>query len=310
MFTAIYKKDNKNYPITAPALNDSQVDKIRKDKIKFICQHCEEELLLKAGLIKIKHFAHVKNSDCPSYSESEIHRACKYTLYNQLKKQNNSVFLERRYDLSNQPNSEIKILEYKNTLRAISENHYHQEDLDFSRSNLVFYYERQVVIPDISIIHNNNLIAIEIQKTKINKAEFYARTLFYSKFNIPVIWIIPEQELYSCFPLNTPPNHLSFDRNIPSLWNEFKKFYFGKLYTWDPKTLLFKTWKTEKLSTHRTAWDEFGPTYDYIYHYKKLRNFKLCTQSSFDINNFARNNVSANEDFKIPFNALVWQPKN
>jgi competence CoiA-like predicted nuclease len=309
MLTAIYKKDNKHYPINAATLDDNQVDKIRKNKIRFYCQHCEEELLLKAGLIKIKHFSHVKNSDCPAYSESEIHHSCKYTIFQALKEQHNQVFLERRYDLSNQPNSEVKILQYQNTLRKISENYYEQNELEFSRSNLDFYLERQVAIPDISIIYNSNLIAIEIQKTKINKAEFFARTLFYSQFNIPVIWIIPEQELYSCFLHNKPHNPLSFDRNIPSLWNEFKKFYFGKLFTWNPETLLLKTWKTERLSTHRTAWDETGPTFDYIYHYKKLRNFKFCSQSTFDINNFSVNKVKANEEYRIPFDALVWQPK-
>ncbi|MEK4384890.1 competence protein CoiA family protein [Solibacillus sp. FSL W7-1464] len=54
-----------------PKLLPGELQRLKKQQ-SFYCPQCKERLLLKAGQIKIPHFAHQKNSDCDSlFSEGE-----------------------------------------------------------------------------------------------------------------------------------------------------------------------------------------------------------------------------------------------
>lgn len=62
---------------------------VQRDDGPFHCPECEEELILKAGRVKVAHFAHLPNSDC-SYAglpESAEHIEAKLEIYEALRVQ-------------------------------------------------------------------------------------------------------------------------------------------------------------------------------------------------------------------------------
>lgn len=72
-----------------------QLLKVRQTE-NFTCPGCGEPVILKLGEKRISHFAHLKSTSCPSFSEheSQYHLKGKMQLYEWLKRQSFSVELE------------------------------------------------------------------------------------------------------------------------------------------------------------------------------------------------------------------------
>lgn len=72
-----------------------------KNKKPFSCPECEDEVILRKGVVKIHHFAHKPPFSC-SYGqgESEEHRRCKYEIYNRLLKEDSVTGCEIEKNLN------------------------------------------------------------------------------------------------------------------------------------------------------------------------------------------------------------------
>lgn len=85
MLTAIRAKDG----VKVVASEES------KGNMPFACPECERPVLLKKGLVKIHHFAHVPLVTCAyGLGESEEHRQCKAKLYEILRQDNRVTWCE------------------------------------------------------------------------------------------------------------------------------------------------------------------------------------------------------------------------
>ncbi|PLT30371.1 competence protein CoiA [Peribacillus deserti] len=89
------KKQDGTYFSIKGRLQEGEVIKI-KNKGPYFCPCCEQNVILKAGKIKIPHFAHRDIDSCSSYAEpeSEYHLQGKLILYQWLADQGYKVFLE------------------------------------------------------------------------------------------------------------------------------------------------------------------------------------------------------------------------
>ena len=127
-----------------------------KQQHQFFCPQCKEQLILKAGQIKIPHFAHKNNSNClSSFSEGEstAHLLGKQHLYQLFTKLQLTPILEP----------------YLPQLRQR---------------------------PDLLISQNSKSYAIEFQCSSIANDLFRQRTTGYQKANITPIWLLHTPEKY------------------------------------------------------------------------------------------------------------------
>ncbi|WP_084781824.1 competence protein CoiA [Bacillus niameyensis] len=105
------------------SLVDSSEIPDKQRKMAFYCPACKEPLILKAGEIRIPHFAHKKNSECTtivSEPESLPHLMGKQHLFTYLKNRGLEVYLEyyladikQRPDLLFKQNGEYFVVEYQ-----------------------------------------------------------------------------------------------------------------------------------------------------------------------------------------------------
>lgn len=127
-----------------------------KQHHQFFCPQCKEQLLLKAGQIKIPHFAHQKNSNCHSLfseGESTAHLLGKQHLYQLFTKLQLTPVLEP-------------------------------------------YLPKLRQRPDLLISQNSEQFAIEFQCSPITKDLFLQRTTGYRKANIIPVWLLSTPEKY------------------------------------------------------------------------------------------------------------------
>ena len=69
---------------------------VTKQDGPFRCSACGSQMIVKKGLLKIAHFAHVSNTACEYGSgESEEHLAAKMSIYDSLKKKGINAILEK-----------------------------------------------------------------------------------------------------------------------------------------------------------------------------------------------------------------------
>ncbi|WP_179151933.1 competence protein CoiA [Oceanobacillus senegalensis] len=89
------KLENGNL-ITLIHLKRNEVHRLKDKKIKFYCPVCHHPVLIKAGPKTIPHFAHYKSEKCSSFDggEGTYHEQGKWLLYQWLKRQGLSAFLE------------------------------------------------------------------------------------------------------------------------------------------------------------------------------------------------------------------------
>ena len=121
-----------------------------KQQQSFFCPQCKEQLLLKAGQIKIPHFAHQKNSECDSLfseGESAAHLLGKQQLF------------------------------------------HHFSNLQL-RTVLEPYLPQLQQRPDLLLTFKNRQYAVEFQCSPIAKPSFQQRTSGYLHANITPIWIL------------------------------------------------------------------------------------------------------------------------
>ncbi|MFA1818936.1 competence protein CoiA [Virgibacillus oceani] len=83
-------------PVTLAMLTKAQINQLKQDRILFYCPACKQEVIIKAGIKTIAHFAHRSIAECPSHEggESVYHERGKLMLYQWLKSQGLSVQLE------------------------------------------------------------------------------------------------------------------------------------------------------------------------------------------------------------------------
>ncbi|MFS0874358.1 competence protein CoiA [Solibacillus isronensis] len=126
-----------------------ELQKLKKQQ-SFFCPQCKEQLLLKAGQIKIPHFAHQKNSECDSLfseGESAAHLLGKQQLF------------------------------------------HHFSNLQL-RTVLEPYLPQLQQRPDLLLTFKNRQYAVEFQCSPIAKPSFQQRTSGYLHANITPIWIL------------------------------------------------------------------------------------------------------------------------
>lgn len=141
------------------ALNEKgyKVSLARPDQAKhlrsihhFYCPICSEQVILKAGEIRIPHFAHRKNSDCHSgFSEPESYE------HLQGKQQLNEYFLEQGFEVS-----------------------------------LEHYLPKLKQRPDLLISKNGLQYAVEYQCSPISRSILQKRTDGYVRAGIRPFWIV------------------------------------------------------------------------------------------------------------------------
>jgi competence protein CoiA len=80
-------------------VDSTNIEKLKnlRDKKKFYCTGCKQQVILKLGTKKRPHFSHLKNSNCHAYSEPEsnYHLEGKIQLYHWLMAQRLHVELEK-----------------------------------------------------------------------------------------------------------------------------------------------------------------------------------------------------------------------
>ena len=132
-----------------------ELQRLKKQQ-SFFCPQCKEQLLLKAGQIKIPHFAHQKNSECDSLfseGESASHLLGKQQLFHQF--------------------SNLQ-------LRPILEP----------------YLPQLQQRPDLLITFKDRQYAIEFQCSPIAHPSFQQRTSGYLRAGITPIWILHTPEKF------------------------------------------------------------------------------------------------------------------
>ena len=73
-----------------------RADNITKEDGPFYCSFCKNKMMLKKGMVKVHHFAHFPNSNCPyAEGESEMHYQAKISLYNAACERNIKAELEK-----------------------------------------------------------------------------------------------------------------------------------------------------------------------------------------------------------------------
>ncbi|MDY0270585.1 competence protein CoiA [Trichloromonas sp.] len=71
-----------------------------KEESPFVCPRCKNELVIRKGNIKIHHFAHKPPFNCShGEGETEAHRRCKESIYNNLKSKTNVTHVDVEADL-------------------------------------------------------------------------------------------------------------------------------------------------------------------------------------------------------------------
>ena len=136
-------------------LPPDELQKLKKQQ-SFFCPLCRERLLLKAGQIKIPHFAHQKNSDCDSLfseGESAVHLLGKQQLF-QL----------------------FTVLQLSPVLEP--------------------YLSQLQQRPDLLIKFKDHQYAIEFQCSPIAHPSFQQRTSGYRNAGITPIWILHTPEKF------------------------------------------------------------------------------------------------------------------
>ncbi|WP_336045803.1 competence protein CoiA [Solibacillus ferritrahens] len=147
MLVALTEKQQLLYLTTK--LSEQDLQQLKQQR-QFYCPQCKEKLLLKAGQIKIPHFAHSKNSNCVSLfseRESAAHLLGKQQLFQLFTKLKLQPMLE---------------------------------------PYLPFLGQR----PDIFISKKDRQYAIEFQCSPISQELFLQRTKGYLKANITPIWLL------------------------------------------------------------------------------------------------------------------------
>lgn len=73
----------------------------KKDEKPFNCPSCQNEVILKKGMLRVDHFAHkVKTSCLYGFGESEKHRLCKMGIYESLKNHPRVRLIELEFSLN------------------------------------------------------------------------------------------------------------------------------------------------------------------------------------------------------------------
>jgi hypothetical protein len=88
-------------------ISDASLDLLRQlsDAHLLICPHCSGVLMLKAGQVRMHHFAHVNLADCAAIDhepESDSHRQGKMRLYQRFRHGARSAMLERHLPATDQ----------------------------------------------------------------------------------------------------------------------------------------------------------------------------------------------------------------
>lgn len=311
MLTSFFYKDGVPIQIASLKLTENDIAKIRKQKLKFRCPVCGEETIFKSGLKKIAHFAHLAKSDCPDLGETELHIKTKLAIYDSLVATlgKECVFLEKIFR-PGQGNDSL-FANYKESIVGMYVNYFNLDGSEFAKTEFYKYVSRGFAIPDIYFEHNGQKVAIEIQKTKIDEQEFYARTLFYNTFGISVLWVVPEEEIYDGAERDEDNYHCVY-RNMPNLWKQIRKYSFGKIYTYSNQTGLFKMWKVSNVSGCRSGFENQAEGIFYNggpFTYKKLKHFQPVFRTKDLATNFSTIFVSEDEHFRKPIGALMWMPE-
>jgi competence CoiA-like predicted nuclease len=145
---------------------------IQKKDSKLVCAICHQPIKLRAGLERIVHFAHLKDSEnCPiktdtNYSKAEWLRM----IYHGTKESKKHIDMKNRMnDILNidERFSDIKI---KKTIKDLKEKSKWKK-------------------PDVQCKYNNKTIVFEMQISHTFLSEIVARDIFYDINEIPLYWI-------------------------------------------------------------------------------------------------------------------------
>ena len=127
-------------------------------------------------------------------------------------------------------------------------------------------------IADIYVEINNKKFVIEIQKSTLKEEIFLRRMKFYTKNNIPVLWIIApstiekQMRFYSNEETETLYDYFQLNEWLKNI----VKIYFGYLYTIDLDTKKIKLISLENKYVY-VEYNKYTETGDY---FKKLKNRK------------------------------------
>ncbi|MBS4177399.1 competence protein CoiA [Lederbergia citrea] len=175
------------------SISEKNVNKTLRSQ-QFFCPICREPLILRAGEIRIPHFAHKKNSDCTSaFSEPESiqHLQGKKYLYDYFMKQGLTVELE-------------------------------------------YYLPNIKQRPDLLVKNGTELFAIEYQCSILSRTLLQTRTEGYLKVGISPIWIIgglpfqkKQNDIFkiSDFHWSLAKRRDGFNMSLLSFHTEMKRFY-------------------------------------------------------------------------------------
>jgi competence CoiA-like predicted nuclease len=222
--------------LTARTTTKNYVEASRDlQKDKFFCRFCDGEAVFKNGPVKIPHFAH-KNDGCPNgQGESEVHRKIKTALYNNL--------IAEGYEPGVNVFLEADIQEVKRCA-------------------------------DVLFVNDDQIIALEVQKTKINADEIDQRTADYNNHNIAVVWIAVD-------------TYNNAQRNVPALHKHFHKMHNGQMFVMNEQSnnlrvVHFEPAKTWVEETEFYDSDE-GEVVQYSGYWKYLKRARECSVSCWEI---------------------------
>jgi len=149
--------------------------KIQEKNPKIVCAICHQPLKLRAGLERIVHFAHLKDSqDCPIKTDTQYSKAeWLRIIYHGTKESQKHINMKSRLN---------EIMELDNRFSNIK-----IEKIIKGIKNKTKWKK-----PDIQCVYKDKIIVFEMQISHTFLSEIVARDLFYSINEIPLFWICDE----------------------------------------------------------------------------------------------------------------------
>ena len=168
---------------------DISADEAVHNDSPFICRTCLSDAVVRKCIEKRDHFAHrARLSPAIEAQESELHKGCLDEICEALKKQF--------------PNGDWQ------TNRPIKANEKLGTD---------------AVKPDISGKINDQRVVIEAQVSQLSISTIIKRSVIYSKWKVPILWIVPLKADLGDAPFR------------PRLYERYlHSMFFGRVYYWRP----------------------------------------------------------------------------
>lgn len=292
---------NNNNEIIIPFKNTYEENEILKDKYIFYCNCCQEIVIMKNGQEKTPHFSHKKNSSCPaSIGETEIHVLTKMSIYESLVENGVDAYIERPFKITDEMKDKFKNTNsYSDlikifTLKKISNTFFDK------------FLKRNLSRPDVCFFLDGQLIAIEVQKSRLAEVDFLLRTLMYYILGIPVLWIIPQENIFLNDQKNNPISKITdhallskyyeevktngnehYYFKVNPLYKLLKRYYYGQIYCWN-------------------FYDKRLRIYSIRPYYKSLKRLMLENIQTDLVLNFKSQKIQRDFEMKKYIDSLLW----